>query len=628
MKKNNENKRSTRTKLVATIISMVSALSLLAVGVVASLTEFTVTIQNQLNLKFETIEGNLYATRLGNVADSTRATSKVLSTSQTATDWLLVYDGTTTEGVQTDALTSIQEKVDFVSDADIKTLVRGGANKAAITYYYYYTLPTGKPASTITLEALAPTSLVDGVTVTYAYVKASSATLPDFAGATALATGDTIQVAAGENVFIKAELSVSLTKSVDISNLDWKYNLNFTNATYSLQGDTLNFKPVANASTYEVWAKENTTSGASLLSTAVVGEIDNVLGTCMAVLPSDTTSIDLKTVLKSLANANYRVTVVPKNSSGDEITGRRMIVDYTLDGKMTISFVYVNSTGEDTGISSVKNSSGTIMTQVVVDKNMTFAEIMASCGLTLYTPKDATITSSNFNSSFNTSYWDQGAVSTVFKKDTTIKFYSYTCFNADTEVLVYDEKQKRIVRKKIKDITYNDVLVVWNFDEGKLDYAKPIWIKKETTSGKTTIFTFEDGTKLKVVGTHHAFDANKQKFVNTKDLVVGDELIDSNGEAKMITAIDVELKEVKCYSVISNYHMNIFTNGILTSEDLNNLYTISGMKFVKENRKLNTIKDFEGVDKELFDGFRLAEFAGNKKALREHMLDYYQSYKK
>lgn len=72
MKKNNENKRSTRTKFVATIISMVSALGLLAVGVVASLTKFTITIQNQLNLKFETIEGNLYATRLGNVADSTR----------------------------------------------------------------------------------------------------------------------------------------------------------------------------------------------------------------------------------------------------------------------------------------------------------------------------------------------------------------------------------------------------------------------------------------------------------------------------------------------------------------------------------------------------------------------------
>ena len=112
-------KKKNTTKLVATIVSMVSALCLLAVGVFATLTNFQVAIANQLNLKFDAVEGTLYATRVGDVAGTDRTTSKVLSESSTATDWLKVYDGTTTEGVQNDALISIQEKVDFISNDKI-----------------------------------------------------------------------------------------------------------------------------------------------------------------------------------------------------------------------------------------------------------------------------------------------------------------------------------------------------------------------------------------------------------------------------------------------------------------------------------------------------------------------------
>ena len=90
-------KRNTaKTKLIATIISIVSALALIAVGVMASLTNFQVAIGNQLDLEFSAVEGTLYATRLGDVAGTDRTTSKVLSESTTATDWLKVYDGTTT----------------------------------------------------------------------------------------------------------------------------------------------------------------------------------------------------------------------------------------------------------------------------------------------------------------------------------------------------------------------------------------------------------------------------------------------------------------------------------------------------------------------------------------------------
>ncbi len=219
-------KRNTaKTKLIATIISIVSALALIAVGVMASLTNFQVAIGNQLDLEFSAVEGTLYATRLGDVAGTDRTTSKVLSESTTATDWLKVYDGTTIEGIQADALTSIQEKVDFISNDAIKAKVNAGSTSIAITYYFYYTLPTDAVANSITLTA--PAVADTNVAITYSYVKGTGATLPDFTSGTVLTNGETVQVAGGEHLFIKAEARVDLTKSVKIENADWSFTLNF-----------------------------------------------------------------------------------------------------------------------------------------------------------------------------------------------------------------------------------------------------------------------------------------------------------------------------------------------------------------------------------------------------------------
>ena len=320
-------KNTTKTKLVATIVSMVSALALIAVGVMASLTNFQVAIANQLNLKFDAVEGTLYATRVGDVAGTDRTTSKVLSESTTATDWLKVYDGTTTEGVQNDALTSIQEKVDFVSNDKIKEKVNAGSTSIAITYYFYYTLPTDAVANNITLTA--PAVADSNVAITYAYVKTASTALPTFTAATAIADGVAVTVSGGEHLFIKAEARVDLSKSVKIENADWSFALNFGISTYGLNGQMLSFDSVAGAETYEVWAKQSTASGTSLLvQTSAVGDTDSTLGTLVKVLGKTTTIVDLEDALYSCASGKYVVSVVPKTASGEQISASIVNVEY------------------------------------------------------------------------------------------------------------------------------------------------------------------------------------------------------------------------------------------------------------------------------------------------------------
>ncbi len=219
--------KSAKTKLIATIISMVCALSLIAVGVMASLTNFQVVIANQLNLEFNAVEGQLFATRVGDVAGTDRTTSKVLSESTNATSWLNVYNGAS--GVNQTNLDSIQEKINFVSNDKIKEIVNGGRTYVAITYYFYYVLPENAVANSVTLTAPAVTD--QNVVVSYSYTKASNATLPTFDSVTSLTDGGSVTVNGGEHLFIKAEAKVDLSKSVKIETVDWKFTLNFSIST-------------------------------------------------------------------------------------------------------------------------------------------------------------------------------------------------------------------------------------------------------------------------------------------------------------------------------------------------------------------------------------------------------------
>ena len=609
MKKRN----TTKTKLVATIVSMVSALCLLAVGVFATLTNFQVAIANQLNLKFDAVEGTLYATRLGDVAGTDRTTSKVLSESTTATDWLKVYDGTTTEGVQNDALTSIQEKVDFISNDAIKAKVNAGTTSIAITYYFYYTLPTNAVSNDVVLTA--PAVADSNVAVTYSYVKGTGATLPDFTSGTALTNGETVQVAGGEHLFIKAEAKVDLSKSVKIENADWNFTLNFGISKYTLTGDTLNINAVSGAETYEIWAKEvasvttSATEAGGALMLAAVGDTDATLGTLVKVLAkSEISNIDLTTALSTLTAGTYKLTVVPKNTSGVEIAGSRVAVKYTLAPKIVIKFiiqVVEYTANPNGGISRFKKGDGEWVDQLEIEvvPGLTLKQILANYNIIL-----DDITSETFDTQFKQLYWDKGAdFNITFTENTTITFYWYTCFTADTDVLCYDEKKKKFYKKKIKDITYSDIVACWDFDNGKLTYSKVIWIRKpESKKCLIRELTFTGGTKLTIVDEHMMFAANKGKFVT--DFEVGDQFMNEKGEYITLTKIEESYRTEVPYAIATNYHINCFTGGVVGSLGYNNLYPIKDRKFVKDDRKIVPFEELD-VPREYYDGFRLGEVA-------------------
>ena len=155
--------------------------------------------------------------------------------------------------------------------------------------------------------------------------------------------------------------------------------------------------------------------------------------------------------------------------------------------------------------------------------------------------------------------------------------------------------------KFVQDIDYDDDILVWNFDEGKLDYAKPIFIKQEQISDSYWHVTDEDGKTVNLVGSngksHRLYNKRTHLFEYPQDIP----------ECKC-----EEIHEsVKYYNIVTAYHFNCYANGILTSKRYSNmLYPITDeMKYDKTVKHTNCCQrsQFDFLTDEEFEKLRLSE---------------------
>ena len=178
----------------------------------------------------------------------------------------------------------------------------------------------------------------------------------------------------------------------------------------------------------------------------------------------------------------------------------------------------------------------------------------------------------------------------------------YSCFIKDTNIILANK-----TNKKIQNITYDDELLVWNFDEGKYDSAKPLWIKKVQTTTWYYKLTFSNGMVLKVTGdypkAHSLYSVDDGKFIHANELV-GKKVYTLNGIQTLEKCEEMH-EEVEFYNIITDYHMNLFAEGILTSTSLNNLYPIEKMTFIKEDRE--PVFDTSIFEDKWIKGLRLNE---------------------
>ena len=203
-------------------------------------------------------------------------------------------------------------------------------------------------------------------------------------------------------------------------------------------------------------------------------------------------------------------------------------------------------------------------------------------------------------------------------------FYS-CCLTGDTEIETQDKKTKKRKKKKLKDITYDDLILVWNFDKGCYEWVEPLWLQVPEEVPYYYELLFDDGTKLKVIGDHKIYNVDLNKFVNCiegEDFNIGSHTIKSNNEIiSLVSKTKIE-KKTYAYNIITKYHLNVFANGILTSWKLNNMYNIKDMKYLKDESIEKVNLDKNKIPEELYNDLRLSEIPSNLCGSMEETQNY------
>lgn len=301
-----------RTKLIVTAIAMLSAISLIAVGVIASTTSYNVQIENTLNVDLDITQGNLTAKRTGDVV-------YYGTTQKASTGWLDMY--TASSGENTENVAELKKKINLPSSEAVAKLAEI-QNNLKISYTFNFKQDENSTTGThITVTPQTPANSYDGrvkLNLKY-YFGANEPSSWDAVANTI--SGDGIIVGAGEQVYVLAELEVDITKSIKFSGLDWGFDIGFK-VLGGTTGGMLDVKSVAGASSYEVWAKKIVVTKMALtvgdwggLQPLAVGDTDTTLGGC--IWTGSASSVNIANLITD--SGVYLVSVVAKDTDGNAL---------------------------------------------------------------------------------------------------------------------------------------------------------------------------------------------------------------------------------------------------------------------------------------------------------------------
>lgn len=177
---------------------------------------------------------------------------------------------------------------------------------------------------------------------------------------------------------------------------------------------------------------------------------------------------------------------------------------------------------------------------------------------------------------------DSEATKADFAGFSPTEVYAYwVCFVEGTKITLSDGSTKLV-----QDIQYGDKVLCYDFTNGVQTISYIDWKIPERIATKYWEITLSDGTILNLVGSngksHRLYNVTKQRFDYPQDFDADDITHREDGTtARVVSCKQIE-KTVKFYNIASHEHINVYANGVLTSNRLNNRFKIVDNKFTDE----------------------------------------------
>ena len=170
---------------------------------------------------------------------------------------------------------------------------------------------------------------------------------------------------------------------------------------------------------------------------------------------------------------------------------------------------------------------------------------------------------------------------------------SNSCVTPDTLVTLADGTQKRI-----DEVQPTDMLLVWNFYEGKYDVAPAsILMNHGYDTVKVLTLEFADGTKIGTINGHGFFDEARNEFViiNTENVAdfVGHNFVKVDGDGYTTTELvgySVEERYTEVWSILTVRYYNCILEGLwsVTEAEVSNSPTYLMPFVVGEDMKYDS----------------------------------------
>jgi hypothetical protein len=318
-------------------------------------------------------------------------------------------------------------------------------------------------------------------------------------------------------------------------------------------------------------------TGGNILTAGLISATGNITGNCFIGNGSQLTSVAVPS--QNILPTIQTITVADTSGVGNAGGGGSAFANVTVSNVTPVTEYGVIITS---GTSSQKYATGALGS-IPGTVKLSFSTGLNSTPFTVY----AYVTSNAGT------FYSNSATGT-----------SGICLLAGTQIALSDG-----THKAIEDITYTDKLLSWDFDRGCYAETTAMWIKRGETGSQYNLLTFSDGTTLRTFDQHRIFNKQAGAFTYpmTAATPVGTVTVNEHGQEITLTNKQVIEDTIDYYNVITDYHMNLFSDTVLTSCRFNNIYPVVDMKFAKDSRTPRTRAEFTNIPDRFFHGLRLAE---------------------
>lgn len=294
-------------------------------------------------------------------------------------------------------------------------------------------------------------------------------------------------------------------------------------------------------------------------------------------------TVDLSTLITDAGT--YTITVKAKGTNFNESVASNSVT-YTVSSGFEVSVNISSSTFDDNKFTFYdgQDSSAPLLGTLSLGQSQTF--IVASGYLYMSTTWQGSNARNTGQLSGGVTLVEDGSNYAKYKitgngSITGINYWP--CFVEGTLITLADGSQK-----KIEDIEYGDEVLCYNFEKGKQTTSYIDWMIPKQTATEYWKITLSDGTVLKLVGpkdgpnkdkSHRLYNVTKQSFMYPQDFEKDDLTLKENGDLVKIVSCEKIFETVNFYNIASNKHINVYAEGVLTSNRLSNRFEIKDNKY-------------------------------------------------